>query len=64
MTRRLFYAPLAFFTGRFRGLFQYGFLHFGQTVGSLLMSCGTHSCSQRSQRNPQTVILTFAMRVS
>jgi len=44
-----------------RGLFQYGLLHFGQTRGSCSMSRGTHSCSQRSQRKPQTVIFTFGM---
>ncbi len=44
--------------GCFRGLFQYGDLQRGQTRGSWPASRGTHSCSQRSQRNPES--LTFA----
>lgn len=31
----------------FRGRFQYGFLHFGQTRGSAFQSRGTHSCPHR-----------------
>src|SRR5262249_49792282 len=36
-------------------------LHFGHTLGSESKSLGTHSCPQRSQRYPMTVIGTFAM---
>jgi hypothetical protein len=44
---------LGFFASSWRGLFQYGFLHFGQTRGSpSVLSRGTHSCPQRSQRQP------------
>jgi hypothetical protein len=33
-----------------RGVFQYGDLHLGQIIGSRVLSRGSHSCSQRSQR--------------
>lgn len=42
------------------GRFQYGDLHFGQTRGSWSLR-GSHSCSHRSQRKPQTTICTFAI---
>ena len=39
------------YTRCFRGLFQYGLLHFGQTRGSPTVPLrGTHSCLQREQR--------------
>jgi len=45
------YFPLVFFVSSWRGLFQYGFLHFGQTLGfPSVFSRGTHSCPQRSHR--------------
>jgi len=39
----------------FRWIFQYGLLHFGQTLG-ISCSLGTHSCLQRSQTKPLSVI--------
>jgi hypothetical protein len=44
----------------FLGVFQYGLLHFGQTVGSR-SELGIHSWLQRSQRYPITVMGTRAI---
>ena len=41
----------------FRGLSQYGLLHFGQTLGYSFLFRGIHSCPHRSHLNPSTVIL-------
>lgn len=38
----------------FRGTFQYGDLHLGQTRGSWSTTRGSHSCAHRSQRKPQS----------
>lgn len=36
----------------FRGLFQYGDLHFGHTLGVSPLLRGTHSCPHRSHLYP------------
>jgi len=51
----------AFGAGLRRGVFQYGDLHFGQTIGSTSASRGTQSCSQRSQMN--TVIIRCSVAI-
>ncbi len=45
----------------FRGVFQYGDLHFGQTRGSFSVSRGIHSCSHRSQTYCHNVTFFFAI---
>src|SRR5580704_8717360 len=48
----------------FLGLFQYGDLHLGQTLGSpTVLSRGTHSCSQRPHLYPFCLIVTNPMLV-
>ena len=45
----------------FRGVFQYGDLHFGHTRGSsAALRCWSHSCEHRSQMNSQTLISFLA----
>lgn len=51
--------PAAGDFGTCRLRFQYGDLHFGQTLGSWSLSLGSHSCPHRSQRYPQS--RTFGM---
>ncbi len=45
-----------YFTVFFRGLSQYGLLHFGQTLGYSSLFRGTHSCPHRSHLYPLSII--------
>jgi hypothetical protein len=56
---------LVFASPALRGLFQYGELQFGQTVGSpFVVSRATHVCSHRSHRQPSSLTFAISLKVT